>query len=182
MSVEWGELFAFDVNPVALFVRTSLVYLVLVLGMRVITRRQLGALALPDVLLIVLIADGVQNGMSGDYSSVSGAVIVAGTLLFWNYALDALSYRVPFIRRLLQPEPLKLVQDGRMLKRNMRQELVTEDELRNNLRVHGITDLAEVETVCLEPDGELSVIKKKHGGQTEDGEQEQGRRRKQPVA
>lgn len=159
MSFDPGSVFRLDVSALELVIRTSLVYLALLTAMRVISRREMGSLELPDLLMVVLIADGVQNGMAGNYNSFTGALIVAGTIIGWNYALDALSYRFGPIRRLIRPAPLPLVKDGRLLRRNMRRELISLGELQSQLRAQGVENLNEVRLACLEPDGELSVLK-----------------------
>lgn len=161
MSLDLTALFEVDVSVVELVARTSIIYLMLLALMRLIAQREMGSLQLPDLLLVVLVADGVQNGMSGDYGSVTGAFVVALTLVSWNYALDWMTYRSRFIRRLVRPPALKLVEDGRILRRNMRKEMVSDEELWNHLRVQGIQDLSEVQEACLEANGELSVIKRK---------------------
>ncbi len=171
MSVNLDELFRLDVSALQLIVRTSVVYLAILVAMRIVGRREIGSVELPDLLMIVLIADGVQNGMAGDYKSVTGALIVAATLIGWNYALDWLVYHVPVIARLLRPAPLLVVQDGRINRRNLRRELMTVDELRQELRVQGIEDVSSVKQACLEPDGQLSVIKR-------EGNDDQSRREK----
>ena len=163
MSVDWGALFRLDAGALELAIRTALVYLALIVAFRALGRRRMGALQMPDLLLIVLIADGVQNGMAGEYTSITGALIVAGTLIGCNWVLDYLSYRFTVMSRLLEPQQLTLVEDGRMLRRNMRREFISEDELRSQLRVEGIEDLSEVKKACLEPDGELSVLKYQDG-------------------
>jgi uncharacterized membrane protein YcaP (DUF421 family) len=159
MTLDLGELFRIDTSPLELFVRATVVYLGLLAAMRVLSWREMGALEMPDMLVIVLIADGVQNGMSGAYQSVTGALIVGGTLLGWNYALDWLSYHVPAVRRLIRPRRLELVRAGHVLTRELRRALVTEDELRAQLRIQGVEDVREVKSACLEPQGELSVIR-----------------------
>jgi uncharacterized membrane protein YcaP (DUF421 family) len=165
VSIDLREMFSLDVNLLQLFLRTSIVYFVLLLMMRVVTRREMGSFELPDLLMVVLIADGVQNGMAGDYKSVTGALVVAATLIGWNYALDLLSYRSSLVRSLLRPSLLPLVRDGRMLRRNMRRELVTPDELTQHLRVQGVEDVRDVRLAILEPDGEISVFKYGDGEQ-----------------
>ena len=171
MSLDLGKLFSIDVGILELIVRTSIVYLSLIILMRVIARREMGALQLPDLLLVVLIADGVQNGMAGEYESITGALVVAATLIGWNYALDWLTFHSALVRRLVRPGELKLVEDGRLMRRNMRQEMVTEEELWTHLRVQGVEDLEQVKQVCLESNGELSVIKR-------DPEEDEDRKRK----
>jgi uncharacterized membrane protein YcaP (DUF421 family) len=138
-----------------LFVRASVIYLGLLLAMRTLGWREMGAFEMPDMLLIVLIADGVQNGMAGAYQSVTGALIVGGTLLGWNYLLDWLSFRFPRVRKLVQPGRLQLVEHGRILERNLRRALVTEEELEAQLSIQGVEDIHEVKAAYLEPQGEL---------------------------
>ena len=81
------------------------------------------------------------------------------TIVFWDFALDWLAFRSPAIRRLVRPKPLPLVKDGKVIKRNLRHELVTEEELMSLLREQGVDDVAAVKLCCLEGDGHVSVIK-----------------------
>ena len=120
------------------------------------------------ILMIVLISEGVGTGMYGKNLSVSGALIVAGTLLAWSHLFDWLIFRYPLAQRILRGSPLKLVENGRLQRRNMRRELVSEAELKSHLRSHGIEDFAEVKVAYLEPNGELSVIKREAGKGTDD--------------
>jgi len=96
--------------------------------------------------------------MSNDYKSVTDGVILVGAIAFWNYFLDWLGYRFPRVRRLLRPPPLLLIKDGHVQWRNMRQEMVTEDELMGRLHEHGIERIEEVKKAYLEGDGRISVI------------------------
>lgn len=168
------DLFALDENALELMIRTSIIYLALIVALRLIGRREFGSLEIHELLLIVLIADGVSNGLSGGYESISGALIVAGTLLVWSYVIAQLIYRSEFVRTLMRPAPLPLIKDGKKMRRNMRSELITDDEMESLLRAQGIDDLADVTYACMEPDGELSVIKK-------DGSDDQKRRRRNPA-
>jgi uncharacterized membrane protein YcaP (DUF421 family) len=160
MPLDLDAVFGLNMSGFELFVRTTIVYLGLLAAMRVIARREAGSLELPDLLMIVLIADGVQNGMSGNYSTVTGAAIVGGTILGWNYVLTMLTYRFDFFRRLLRPKPLLLVRNGVMVRGNMRKEFVTSDELMSLLRSEEVYDLDSVEAAYLEADGQLSVRKR----------------------
>ena len=159
----WPDLeamFRLDENALELFIRTSVIYLGLIIVLRIIGRRETGALELPELLMIVLIADGVQQGMAGSYTSVTGAIIVAATLIGWNYAITFATYNFPFARDLLRPKPLILVQDGAYQRHHMRREMVTKDELDSMLRLQGVDDVAVVRQARLEPDGELSVTRR----------------------
>jgi uncharacterized membrane protein YcaP (DUF421 family) len=113
-----------------------------------------------DILVLVIIADAAQNGMSGEYKSVTDGAILVGTIVAWDYVIDWLNYNVPALRGWLEPPPLPLVRDGRILRRNLRHEFVTEDELQSKLREHGIDDVRQVAKAYMEPDGEVSVIKR----------------------
>jgi uncharacterized membrane protein YcaP (DUF421 family) len=114
-----------------------------------------------DILILVIVADAAQNGMAGDYRSVSEAFILISTIICWNQFIDWLSYRVPPLRSVLEPAPLLLIDKGQILWRNMRKEYMSESELLSKLREHEITDLKEIEKAYMESDGQITVLKKK---------------------
>ena len=93
-----------------------------------------------------------------------GAILV-GTIVAWDYLLDWAGYRFPALRRVLRPAALPLVVDGRMMRRNMRRELITEEELMSQLREQGVESVDEVKRCSLEGDGHFSVIKKEPKGE-----------------
>ncbi|HVG22388.1 MAG TPA: YetF domain-containing protein, partial [Blastocatellia bacterium] len=95
-----------------------------------------------------------------------GAVLIS-TIAFWDYTLDWLGYRYPRFQRFIRPAPLLLVKDGRMLRKNMRYEMITEEELFSQLRQQGVDKVSEVKKCYLEGDGRISVITndKKSGDQ-----------------
>jgi len=140
--------------------RGTLVYLLLFGLLRAVLHRQAGGISVTDMLLIVLIADASQNAMAAEYRSVPDGILLVATLIFWNYAMDWLSYRFSWFRPLVHPAPLKLMRNGRFMRRNMRRELITEEELRSELRKQGIEDQQQVQEVFMEGDGHISVIKK----------------------
>lgn len=158
-ALDLGRLFAFSVSPLELIVRGSAVYWFLFLIFRVILRRNVGSIAIADVLVLVVIADAAQNAMAGSYESVSDGFVLVGTIVLWNVALDFAAYRFAPLRHLLEPRPLPLVRDGRLLRHNLRREFLTEDEVTAQLREKGIEDLAQVKQACMESDGNISVIK-----------------------
>ena len=140
-----------------LFFRTSLIYIGLLALLRVFGRREAGSLEMADLLMIVLIADGVQNGMSGNYNTVTGAAVVGGTIIGWNWFLAFITFRVEWMRRLVQPGPLLVVKDGQLVRKNMRAELITREEIFSLLRSQEVYDLGDVEAAYLEGNGQLSV-------------------------
>lgn len=163
LQIDWKAAFVPTVSLLEIVLRGTLVYLLLFFVLRVL-RRQAGALGISDLLVVVLIADAAQNAMSSEYKSVTEGAVLVGTIVAWDYSLDWLGYRFPALRRLLRPAPLPLVKDGRALRRNMRQELVSMDELMSQLREQGVEHLSEVKQCHLEGDGHISVIKRESGG------------------
>ena len=161
MSVEWAEVFGLTASPVELIVRGSAMYLFLFVIFRVVVRRRIGAIGMADILVLVIIADAAQNGMAGEYRSVTDGAILVGTIIAWNWAIDWLNYRVPALRNWLEPPQLPLVLNGRLLHRNLRHEFVTEEELRSKLREKGVRDVSEVAQAYMESDGTVSVIRQK---------------------
>jgi uncharacterized membrane protein YcaP (DUF421 family) len=153
------ELFRIETPPLELVVRGTAIYWFLFLLFRVVLRRDVGSIAIADVLLLVLIADAAQNAMSGSYQTITDGVILVATIAAWNYAFDWASYRSKFLRKLVEARPLPLVRDGRLLRQNMRRELITRDELEAKLRAHDIDRLEDVKLAQLESDGEITVLK-----------------------
>ena len=111
-----------------------------------------------DLLVIVIIADAAQNGMAGDSKSVVEALILISTIIFWDYVLDWLGFKSVIMSRLLEPQPLVLIKNGRLIRKNLKSEMLTEDEVMSQLRLQGIDDIADVKQCSLESNGEFSVI------------------------
>jgi uncharacterized membrane protein YcaP (DUF421 family) len=164
MDVDWRALFELGVSPLELVIRGTAVYWFLFLVFRIVLRRDVGAIGVADVLLVVLIADAAQNAMAGEYRSISDGAVLVSTIIGWNLLIDWLAYRFAFLRRLLEPRPLPLVRDGRILHGNLRRELMTVEDLRGKLREHGVDDVAQVRVAHLESDGEMSVVSRGGGG------------------
>ena len=160
MAFRWEELFGFGVSPLELVIRGSAMYLFLFALFRVVIKRRIGAIGMADLLVLVIIADAAQNGMAGEYRTVSEAVVLVGTLVAWNHFLDWLTFRSARLQRWLEPPPLLLIDRGRVLWRHLRMELVSEQELLSKLRAHGVTEWSEVEKTYLEPDGQVTVIRR----------------------
>ena len=160
MGLDWSELFGLSVSPVELILRGSAMYVFLFALFRVVIRRRVGAVGMADILVLVLVADAAQNGMAGEYRSITEGMILVGTIVGWDVLIDWLTYRSSFLQKVLEPPPLLLISDGRVLWRNLRHEFISEDELRSKLRQHGVTDYRDVQKAFMESDGEVSVIKK----------------------
>lgn len=158
--MDWQEIFGFSVSPWEILVRGTTMYLGLFLLFRIIIRRRIGAVGMADVLILVIIADAAQNGLAGEYKSVTEGLLLVLTILGWNALIDWLTYKVPALQRVLEPPPLLLIDHGRLLHRNLRHEFISEDELKAKLREHGVTDPRQVAQAYMEADGQVTVIKK----------------------
>ncbi|MBS1189731.1 MAG: hypothetical protein H6R10_1523 [Rhodocyclaceae bacterium] len=158
MAIDWHHMFALGESPLGLVIRGTLVYWFLFAVFRTVLQRDVGAVGIADVLLLVIVADAAQNAMADEYRSVTDGLILISTILGWNYLFDYLAYRFPRLRRLLEPREICLIRDGKVLHRNLRREFITIEELHSKLREHGVTDIAEVKAAYMESDGGVSVI------------------------
>lgn len=161
MDVDWSELFRLSVPPLELIVRGSVMYVFLFVLFRFVVRRRVGSIGMADILILVIVADAAQNGMAGEYRSVTDAFILVGTLLGWNQLIDWLNFHVPALRRILEPPPLLLIRGGRVIRPNLRHENLSDDELASKLREQGVGDPSEVAKAYMEPDGQITVLRKK---------------------
>lgn len=160
--MSWDELFSLHSSLLDPIMRGTIMYLALFLLFRFVIRRRVGAVGMSDMLLIVVIADAAQSGLSGEANSITDALLVVATIFAWNWIIDALNYYVPALKNFLEAPPLLLIENGRVQRRNMRHEFVTMEELKSKLREHGVTDPSQVDKAFMETDGEVSVIKKGH--------------------
>ncbi len=155
---DWGPMFVPDLSLAESFLRASAVYLLLIMLFRVVLKRQSGSLGLPDIMLVVLVSECVSNSLSANANSIPNGLAAVFGLLFWNYALDRLAYRWPWLERRLESPPLELVKDGEPNRAHMKTEGITDDELAAQLRLNGIDDVAKVKRAVLESAGAVSVI------------------------
>jgi uncharacterized membrane protein YcaP (DUF421 family) len=158
IGVDWGQLFTPDTPLLEIVVRGSVVYLALFFLLRIVLRREAGGFGITDLLVIVLIADAVQNAMAGEYNSITDGLLLGATLIFWSYALDWLAYHWGPFGRFMHPPALRLVKDGQLLRANLRRELLTEDDVMAEIRQQGLEDLSHVKAAYLESDGRMSII------------------------
>ncbi len=160
LGINWETLFAFTLSPLEIIVRGSVFFWFLFLIFRFIVRRDIGAVGLADILILVIVADASQNAIAGEYKSLGDGMLLVLVLVGWNVILDWAAYRFRWFRRFAEPSALRLVQDGRILWDNLRKESITEDELWSKLRQNGIQSLAQLKSVRLEPDGQFSIVRR----------------------
>ena len=138
-------------------IRGTIMYLGMFTLLRVF-RRQAGSVGMADLLVIVVIADAAQNGMAGDSKSITEAVALISTIVLWDWFFDWLGFKSQFWSRILEPEPLLLIKDGKSIKKNLDKEFIKEDDLVSQLREQGIEDIKHVKKCYLESNGHFSVL------------------------
>ena len=157
-KVDWSKLFVPNDSVLEMFIRGTIMFFA-VFGLLRIFRRQAGALGTADLLVIVIIADAGSNGFTGDGFSITEALVVITVIVLWDWVFDWLGFKSKIVSRILESEPLELIKNGRILRRNLEKELMTEEELLAQLRLSGVDDPGKVKQACLEGNGELSVIR-----------------------
>ena len=139
--------------------RTAIVYAVILIGIRLSGKREVGQMTPFDLALLLLISNAVQNAMTGPDTSVSGGIVAATTLLLINAALTQLVWKNQKARKIIEGSPTILIRHGKLLEENLKKEKVTEDSLTQALREHGIATIRDVNIAVLEIDGSISVLK-----------------------
>jgi uncharacterized membrane protein YcaP (DUF421 family) len=156
-AIDWRAMFVPTGSIVELVLRATVMYLLILAGFRIF-RRDAGSLSVSDLLVVVLIADAAQNGMAGEYKSLTEGIVVVATIFAWNYVLDWMAYRSRFVHWLLHPPSLLLIWNGQIQYRNLRSQLITKEDLVQQLREQGVESIEQVKTCYLESDGKMSVI------------------------
>ena len=139
--------------------RTSVVYFALLIGLRLTGTRQLGQMSTFDLVLLLIIANAVQNAMVGPDTSLAGGLVAAGVLIGWHRVIDWWRLRSRGVSKLLAGEGIMLIHAGRILDEHCVRAGITHDELRQALREHGVASVQDVMLAVLEPDGAISVVR-----------------------
>jgi uncharacterized membrane protein YcaP (DUF421 family) len=145
-------------------IRTLVVYVTVLGLLRLGGKRELGTMSPADLVVILIIANAVQNAMNGGDVSLVGGLVSAATLVGGNLLLGRFGRRIPILGRLVVEEPTLLLQDGKPIMGNLKHEHVDIGDVEMAAREHGISDLDEVAAAILEIDGSISIIPKKGGG------------------
>ncbi|HET7677855.1 MAG TPA: YetF domain-containing protein [Candidatus Limnocylindrales bacterium] len=139
-------------------IRVAVVYLFLLVVLRVAGKKEIGQLTLFEFIVILVIADAVQNSMVGSNQTIWGGLVAVVVLLALDKAFSGLQERFPAFSRFVEGEPTLLVRDGEVLRQSLRREGITVDELEQALRSHGLAELGQVRLAVLETDGTISVV------------------------
>ncbi|KQZ95878.1 hypothetical protein ASD64_18405 [Mesorhizobium sp. Root157] len=126
---------------------------------RVLPRRTGGELSPMDLVFLLLITESASHSL-GEFSTLTDGAVQIGVFVGLNYMTNKLSYHFPVIRRLLEQKPLLVIKDGQIIPENLKKELLTEDELKGNLRMDGVDDVSAVKVAHVESDGRVSAVKK----------------------
>ena len=156
-EIDWSELFVPGGSIPGIVIRGTLVYLALFLVLRFLPRRTLGEASTSDILIIVLIADAVQNAMAGEYRSITEGLLLAVVIIGWAVLVDWLDHRFPHWN-LTAGKPLALIEDGKLLYDNMSRQLITEEEVMAQLRQHGLDSPKAVRKAFIEGDGHFTLL------------------------
>lgn len=162
---DWSKIFLPSTPILEIVVRGSVIYLALFFGLRVLLKRESAEVGISDLLVIVLIADAVQNGMAGQYTAIADALVLAATIIGWDWVLSFLAFRFRSVRVLIRPRPMLLIRDGKLIAENVRKELLTEEEILGQLRAQGVERIEDVKEAYIESSGAITVIPKRQEGE-----------------
>jgi uncharacterized membrane protein YcaP (DUF421 family) len=143
-----------------LVLRAAIAFFFIFLLMRIVGRRELSSLEPFDLILLIVLGDLVQQGITQSDYSVTGLILAAGTISLLTVAVSYISFRFPRTRPLLEGQPLVVIQDGEVLENNLRRERLTREELAEAARLQQISSLKDVSWAILEKSGQISFIKK----------------------
>jgi uncharacterized membrane protein YcaP (DUF421 family) len=138
--------------------KTAVIYAFLILGLRLLGKRELGQLSLYDLVMVIILGNAVQNAMINNDNTLGGGLVAATVLLALNWTLNRVITRSRRLEHLLVGEPILIVHDGKPLRERMRHEGITMEQLTAALREHGLDDVVDVHLAVLESDGTISVV------------------------
>ncbi len=145
-------------NYIRIVFSSVAVYIFIILAIRLFGKKELAQLSVYDLVFILLISNAVQNAMVGPDSTLSGGLVAAASLFVVNFILKQLQIRFPKFGKAIQGEAIMLVFQGKILSSHMKNAGITEDELMEVIREHGVAAVSEVDLAVLEVDGNISVL------------------------
>ena len=153
-------------NYIRIIGSTLAVYLFIVIAIRLFGKKELAQLAVIDLVFILLISNAVQNAMVGPDATLSGGLVAASTLFLVNYLLKYLQFRFPRFGKVIQGDATMLVYRGKILESHLKKAKITEDELMEAVREHGVASVKDVDLAIMEVDGSISIISDKYQRKT----------------
>ena len=156
----WHAIWHLDLSVAEKIVRAILIYAFLIVAMRIVGKRELGQMNTLDLVVLLLVANAVQNGIIGNDVSVTGAFIGAAALFIFNETANRLGYVVPWAAKLVEGDPTYLIRKGAVDKKELFRASISLPELRSIARRQGFADLGGVKTAILETNGAVSMFDK----------------------
>jgi uncharacterized membrane protein YcaP (DUF421 family) len=141
-------------------IRGIIVFVFLYVLMRIVGRRELSSLEPFDLILLVILGDAVQQGLTQDDYSLTGAILAVGTIAILQVSVSWANFKFPKLRSVLDGEPVVIIQDGKPIEKNLKRERVTLDDLAEEARKQNIAKFEDVKWAVMETSGEISFIKK----------------------
>ena len=138
--------------------KTAVIYCFLIVGLRLLGKRELGQMSLYDLVMIIVLGNAVQNAMINNDNTLGGGVVAGTVLLVLNWLFNQLALRSKRVEHVMVGEPVLIVSDGALLKGHMQHQGITVEQVMAALREHGMEDLAQVHMCVLEVDGTISVV------------------------
>jgi uncharacterized membrane protein YcaP (DUF421 family) len=148
--------------------RATVLFAIVYLLLRLLGKRELGQLSPFDVVMLVTMGDLIQQGVTHNDFSITGASLAIATFAFWSLVLGWITYLSPRLERMLDGEPRVIICDGRVLRENLRRDQLTLGEIESEMRLAGIASVQDVAWGIIEPNGKISFI-----GRDETGRHEQ---------
>jgi len=142
-----------------LVLRATVVFAFVVLLTRVIGKRELSTLQPIDLVLLIVLGDALQQGLTQDDYSLTGAILVVSTIALLQVFTSWIAYRFPRSRPVLEGEPIIVIHNGELIERNLQRERLTIDDIAEEARKQQIAQLSEVRFAVLETSGSISFIK-----------------------
>ncbi len=153
-----ADVFGVHASFLEIVYRSAIVYAAIVVGMRVTGARQLGQMTPFDLVLILLIANAVQNAMVGSDVTILGGLTAAATLLTLNRTVDVAADRIPWFRKALEGEPVLILSDGKLMERQIVKAGLSNDMVLQAIREHGFENEKAIHLAVLEVDGTISIV------------------------
>jgi uncharacterized membrane protein YcaP (DUF421 family) len=160
----WQAIFDLQLSVGEKVLRALLIYLFLVAALRIVGKRELGQANTLDLVVLLLVANAVQNGIIGNDITVTGAVIGAVTLFAINELFSRAAYGSSLVSRVLEGDPSVLIQKGKPVPKALRREGISLPELRAIARRQGFSDLGDVDSAILETNGVVTMFREDEPG------------------
>jgi uncharacterized membrane protein YcaP (DUF421 family) len=157
-----GHLWIPDIPILEKILRSTVIYLFILLAFRFTGKRQVGQLTPFDLVVLLILSNVVQNAVIGNDNSLGGGILGAVTILVLNWMVVEISYRFKPARRLLEGQPALLVHNGKIIQENLKNERITLEDLQAALRRSGVGEVHQVRYAVLEENGQISVIPKEN--------------------